>query len=124
MKRIWPKWLFASRRQHRPMSSFVQPRPEPLRPKSMGLPIRFVSLLLQTTPKLTAGTFLASFDAKVEIPPGFGTRHLAAAAVTKRTSATAVVVSATDGNVRAFSGGKMVLQLDPDVPYDLLIGDP
>jgi len=71
----------------------------------------------------TAGTFLATFDVEVKIPPGFGARHLAAAAVTKRTSATAIVVSATDGNVRAFSGGSMVLQLDPDVPYDLIVGD-
>ena len=41
----------------------------------------------------TAGTFLATFDVEVEIPPGFGARHLAAAAVIKRTSATAMVVS-------------------------------
>ena len=50
-------------------------------------------------------------------------RHLAAAAVTKRTAATAIVVSATDGNVRAFSGGAMVLQLDPNVLYDLRVED-
>jgi len=71
----------------------------------------------------TAGAFLATFDVEVKIPPGFGARHLAAAAVTKRTAATAVVVSATDGFVRAFSGGAMVLQLDPNVPYDLIVGD-
>jgi DNA integrity scanning protein DisA with diadenylate cyclase activity len=70
----------------------------------------------------TAGTFLATFDVEVEIPPGFGARHLAAAAVTKRTVATAIVVSATDGNVRAFSGGTMVLQLDPNVPCDFMAG--
>ena len=71
----------------------------------------------------TAGTFLATFDVEVEIPPGFGARHLAAAAVTKRTAATAIVVSATDGNVRAFSGGTMVLQLDPNVACDLITGN-
>ena len=71
-----------------------------------------------------AGTFLATFDVEVEIPPGFGARHLAAAAVTKRTAATAIVVSATDGNVRTFSGGKMVLQLDPSVIYDPMVGTP
>ncbi len=65
----------------------------------------------------TAGTFLASIDIEIELPPGLGARHFAAAAVTKRTAATAVVVSATDGNVRAFSGGKMVLQMDPDVAH-------
>jgi DNA integrity scanning protein DisA with diadenylate cyclase activity len=72
----------------------------------------------------TAGAFLATFDVEVKIPPGFGARHLAAAAVTKRTAATAIVVSATDGFVRAFSGGAMVLQLDPNVPYDPLAGNP
>ena len=71
----------------------------------------------------TAGTFLATFDAEVKIPPGFGARHFAAAAVTKRTAATAIVVSATDGHVRAFSGGTMVLQLDPNVPHDFMFGD-
>jgi DNA integrity scanning protein DisA with diadenylate cyclase activity len=40
-----------------------------------------------------------------------------------RTDATAVVVSATDGNVRAFSHGTMVLQIDPDVPYGPNFGD-
>jgi diadenylate cyclase len=46
-----------------------------------------------------------------------GARHAAAAAATMRSKATAVVVSATDGNVRAFSGGRMVLQIDPDAAY-------
>jgi diadenylate cyclase len=65
----------------------------------------------------TAGTFLASPEIEVVLPPGLGARHLAAAAVTKRTTSTAVVVSATDGNVRAFSGGSKVLHIDPEVPY-------
>ena len=37
--------------------------------------------------------------------------------VTAGTLATTVVVSATDGLVRAFSGGQLVLQMDPDVPF-------
>ncbi len=65
----------------------------------------------------TAGTFLATTDAEIKLPSGLGARHYAAAAVTMRTDATAVVVSATDGNVRAFSNGTMVLQIDPDVPH-------
>jgi len=71
----------------------------------------------------SAGTFLATFEVEVEIPPGFGARHLAAAATTKRTDATAIVVSATDGYVRVFSGGAMVLQLDPNIFYDFVVGD-
>ena len=63
----------------------------------------------------TAGVFLAPAKSEIELPPGLGTRHTAAAAVTTRTMATAVVVSATDGYVRAFSEGRMILQIDPQV---------
>jgi diadenylate cyclase len=65
----------------------------------------------------TSGTFLSSPKVEIAIPSGLGARHVAAAAVTKRTNSTAVVVSATDGNVRVFSGGAMVLHIDPEVPY-------
>ena len=65
----------------------------------------------------TAAAYLATPDVAVDVPAGLGARHVAAATVTARSSATAVVVSATDGFVRAFSGGKLVLQMDPDVPF-------
>jgi len=65
----------------------------------------------------TAAAYLATPDIAVDVPAGLGARHIAAAAVTARSSATAVVVSATDGFVRAFSGGKLALQMDPDVPF-------
>lgn len=65
----------------------------------------------------SAGVFLAPTDVEIELPVGLGARHTVAAAVTKRTIATAVVVSATDGNVRVFSGGKLVLQMDPEAEY-------
>ena len=68
----------------------------------------------------TAGVFLASSEVEIDVPAGLGARHVAAAAVTKRTAATAVVVSATDGDVRVFSDGKLVLQMDPDVANDLV----
>jgi DNA integrity scanning protein DisA with diadenylate cyclase activity len=65
----------------------------------------------------TAGAYLAIPEAGVKVPAGLGARHTAAAAITAQTHATAVVVSSTDGYVRAFSGGKLVLQIDPDVPF-------
>lgn len=52
----------------------------------------------------------------VELPTGLGARHVAAAAVTARTQATAVAVFETDGYVRVFSGCAMVTKLDPDIP--------
>ncbi len=64
----------------------------------------------------TAGTFLAAPTTAVSVPRGLGARHLTAAAVTARTNATAVVVSATDGDVRVFSRGELVLQMDPEMP--------
>jgi DNA integrity scanning protein DisA with diadenylate cyclase activity len=65
----------------------------------------------------SAAVFLATGKVETQLPSGLGARHLAAASVTARTAATAVVVSATDGNVRAFSEGQMVLQLDPEVAH-------
>ncbi len=67
-----------------------------------------------------AGVFLNSPATETELIAGLGARHAAAAAVTMRTMATAIVVSSTDGNVRAFSGGKMVLQIDPDAAHGLI----
>ena len=64
----------------------------------------------------SAAVFLATGESELQIPAGLGARHAAAAAVTTRTRATAIVVSATDGNVRVFANGKLVMQLDPDVP--------
>ncbi|MGD2048398.1 MAG: diadenylate cyclase [Chloroflexota bacterium] len=65
----------------------------------------------------SAAVFLATGEGEIQIPTGLGARHAAAAAVTARSRATAIVVSATDGNVRVFSDGKMVMKLDPDVPH-------
>jgi DNA integrity scanning protein DisA with diadenylate cyclase activity len=65
----------------------------------------------------TAGTFLATPHSELDLPTGLGARHVAAASVTARTAATAVVVSATDGNVRVFSEGVLTLQIDPEVAH-------
>jgi len=50
----------------------------------------------------------------VDIPKGLGTRHMAAAAITRDTNAIAVVLSESDGLVRAFKAGELVLELDPE----------
>ncbi len=62
-----------------------------------------------------AGVFLASPATETELVSGLGARHATASAVTMHTMATAIVVSATDGQVRGFSGGKMVIQIDPEI---------
>lgn len=65
----------------------------------------------------SAGVFLAADEEEIEIPSGLGARHMAAASTTARTDATAIVVSATDGNVRVFDDGRQILQMAPDLPY-------
>jgi DNA integrity scanning protein DisA with diadenylate cyclase activity len=65
----------------------------------------------------TAAAFLPTSEVPVKLTVGLGARHVAAATTTARTSATAIVVSATDGNIRVFSGGRMVLRMDPDIEH-------
>jgi DNA integrity scanning protein DisA with diadenylate cyclase activity len=50
----------------------------------------------------------------VDIPKGLGARHMAAGAITRDTSAVAIVLSESDGLVRAFKGGELILELDPE----------
>ena len=50
----------------------------------------------------------------VDIPKGLGARHMAGAAITRDTNATAIVLSESDGLVRAFKGGALILEIDPE----------
>lgn len=50
----------------------------------------------------------------IDIPKGLGARHMAAASITRDTNAVAVVLSESDALVRAFQGGELVLELDPE----------
>ena len=51
--------------------------------------------------------------ANITLSKGLGTRHWAAAAVSKKTSAIAVVVSESSGTVRIFQNGEVVLRVEP-----------
>ncbi|MEF8830570.1 MAG: diadenylate cyclase DacZ [Halobacteriales archaeon] len=50
----------------------------------------------------------------VDIPKGLGARHMAAGAISRDTNAIAVVLSESDGLVRAFKGGELILEIDPE----------
>ena len=50
----------------------------------------------------------------IDIPKGLGARHMAAAAITRDTNAVGIVLSESDGLVRAFKGGDLILKLDPE----------
>ena len=50
----------------------------------------------------------------IDIPKGLGARHMAGGSITRDTNATAIVLSESDGLVRAFKGGELILELDPE----------
>jgi DNA integrity scanning protein DisA with diadenylate cyclase activity len=50
---------------------------------------------------------------QITISKGLGTRHWAAAAITRASKAVAVVVSQSSGTVRIFQDGEVVLQVEP-----------
>ncbi|MFB6101429.1 MAG: diadenylate cyclase DacZ [Haloplanus sp.] len=50
----------------------------------------------------------------VDIPKGLGARHMAGGAITRDTNAIAIVLSESDGMVRAFKGGDLILEIDPE----------
>ncbi len=50
----------------------------------------------------------------VDIPKGLGARHMAAAAITRDTNAVSIALSESDGHVRAFKSGELILKLDPE----------
>jgi diadenylate cyclase len=49
----------------------------------------------------------------VSVSKGFGSRHRAAAAISRKTSAIAVCVSQSSGTVRLFQNGEVVLHIEP-----------
>jgi hypothetical protein len=52
-------------------------------------------------------------DNGITLSMGLGTRHAAAAAVSKSTKAIAVTVSQSSGTVRLFQNGEVVLHIEP-----------
>jgi DNA integrity scanning protein DisA with diadenylate cyclase activity len=50
----------------------------------------------------------------IDIPKGLGARHMAGASITRDTNAVSVVLSESDAMVRAFKGGEIVLEVDPE----------
>lgn len=60
---------------------------------------------------VAAGRFLEA-DVDVDIPKGLGTRHIAVASMTAATHAKGVTVSGTDGAIRIFRNGKLMLKID------------
>ncbi|MCA9477929.1 MAG: diadenylate cyclase [Nanoarchaeota archaeon] len=60
---------------------------------------------------LSAGTYLDVDTSNIKPYQGWGTKHLAATAITKITSSVAILVSESGGAVKIFKNGKLVLRL-------------
>jgi DNA integrity scanning protein DisA with diadenylate cyclase activity len=63
---------------------------------------------------VSAYRYLEADGEGIDIPRGLGTRHMAAASITRDTNAVSVVLSESDRMVRVFKGGELVLELDPE----------
>lgn len=60
---------------------------------------------------ISAGTYLDVDTSGVKPYAGWGTKHLAATAITNMTSSVAVLVSESGGAVKVFKNGKLILKL-------------
>jgi len=60
---------------------------------------------------ITAGRYLETSEPGIKVPLGLGSRHSAAASITKETKSIAIVVSETSGAVRIFKDGQMHLEI-------------
>lgn len=61
---------------------------------------------------VAAGVFLQPAISGGELPAGLGARHASAAGITASTSAAAVTVSASTGNVALFRKGRMITEVE------------
>jgi DNA integrity scanning protein DisA with diadenylate cyclase activity len=60
-----------------------------------------------------AARYLDASAADITLTKGLGARHWAAAAISRATNAVAVAVSETNGTVRIFQNGEVVLRIEP-----------
>lgn len=64
---------------------------------------------------ITAGRHLSAALESKDIPPGLGSRHIAAAGITNVTKAVAMVISQSTGNVSVFKNGKLFVTIEKPV---------
>ena len=71
------------------------------------------AFIVEDNGRILASARYLDADAKVGIPRGLGTRHIAVASITAVTRATGVTVSGEDGIVRVFKRGKIEAKINP-----------
>jgi DNA integrity scanning protein DisA with diadenylate cyclase activity len=65
---------------------------------------------------MTAGSLVQAADSDYELPPGLGSRHAAAAAISVATDCIAIAVSSSTGQVTLFRHGVMLPLMDKSAP--------
>lgn len=60
---------------------------------------------------LSASRYIETSPRFIDLPMGFGTRHMAAASISRETDAVAVVVSENDDVVRIFDDGELIAEI-------------
>lgn len=70
------------------------------------------AFVLDSEGKLVAAGRFLDADVDVDIPKGLGTRHIATASMTAATHSKGVTISGTDGAIRIFEDGEIVLKID------------
>jgi DNA integrity scanning protein DisA with diadenylate cyclase activity len=60
-----------------------------------------------------AARYIDASAADITLTKGLGARHWAAAAISRATNAVSVAVSETNGTVRIFQNGEVVLRIEP-----------
>lgn len=62
---------------------------------------------------LSATRYIDTTARSIDLPLGLGSRHMAAASISRETRAIGVAVSERDGVVRIFTGGELIAELMP-----------
>jgi DNA integrity scanning protein DisA with diadenylate cyclase activity len=60
-----------------------------------------------------AGRYIDALAAEITLSKGLGSRHWSAAAISRQTNAVAIAVSETNGTVRIFQNGEVMLRIEP-----------
>ncbi|MCH8045403.1 MAG: DNA integrity scanning protein DisA nucleotide-binding domain protein [Planctomycetes bacterium] len=60
-----------------------------------------------------AGRYIDAPAAEITLSKGLGSRHWSAAAISRHTNAVAIAVSETNGTVRIFQNGEVMLRIEP-----------
>lgn len=62
---------------------------------------------------VSSGRYLEPRIQDADVPSGLGSRHMAGSGITESTNAVSIVVSESDGRIRCFMDGELIINFDP-----------